>query len=56
MKLTIEVEVQTYGEDDFEVLKQIEAAILLVCALPELSVGTFVKTAVESTDDRRITQ
>ena len=49
-KLVVEIEVQTYGGEDEEkeALEQIRQAIILVTALPEISVGTFVRTEVKS--------
>lgn len=45
-KLVIEVEVQTYGDEDKEVLKELMDALRAVIALCQLSVGTFVKSEI----------
>jgi len=50
MKLIVEVEIQTYGEDDQaqgEMLVQIAKTITDVVSLCDLAVGTFVKTEVK---------
>lgn len=48
MKLIIEIEVQSYGDEDEEAesLRAIRDAVLAVVALAELSVGTFVKSDI----------
>ena len=50
MKLVVEVEVQSYGDEDEErqALVQIRDAIVAVVALAEIAVGTFVKSEVKA--------
>lgn len=51
-KLTIEIEIQTYGDDDdIEMLAQIRDTVVAVVNLCDLSVGTFVRSHIGTEDE-----
>jgi hypothetical protein len=49
-KLVLEIEVQTYGESDVDVLTELSETLQRVIALCQISVGTFVKSEITDED------
>lgn len=50
-ELTLVVQVQTYGEDEDEVLDQIRNTLVSVVSLCDVAVGTFTVSDIREADD-----